>query len=141
MLNKNLVNGMSFDCNENVKNCETCIKGKMTRLPFPECSGLRTNDLLEIVHSDVCGPMKEETIAGSRYFITFVDDFSKYCYIYFMKNKSEALEKFKEFKKEVENVTNKKIKSLQTDNGKEYVNENFDTYLKKEGIRRRITAP
>ena len=83
--------------------------GKMTKTSF---SGTmeRANDLLEIIHTDVCGPMSVEARSGYRYFLTFTDDLSRNGYIYLMKHKSERFEKFKEFQSEVENHHNKKIK-------------------------------
>ena len=83
----------------------------MTKTPF---SGTmeRATDLLEIIHTDVCGPMNVEARGGYRYFLTFTDDLSRYGYIHLMKHKSETFEKFKEFQSEVENHRNKKIKFL-----------------------------
>ena len=72
----------------------------------------RANDLLEIIHTDLCGLMSVEACGGYRYFLTFTDDLSRYGYIYLMKHKSETFEKFKEFQSEVENHRNKKIKFL-----------------------------
>ena len=91
---------------ESFGTCERCLMGKMTKTPF---SGTmeRTTDLLEIIHTDVCGPMCVEARGGYRYFLTFTDDLSRYGYIYLMKHKSETFEKFKEFKSEVENHRNK----------------------------------
>ena len=78
--------------------CEPCLMGKMTKTPF---SGTieRTSDLLEIIHTDVCGPMSVDARGGYRYFLTFTDDLSRYAYIYLMKHKSETFEKFKELQK------------------------------------------
>ena len=75
--------------------------GKMTKTPF---SGTmeRASDLLEIIHTDVCGPMSVDARGEYRYFLTFTDDLSRYGYIYLMKHKSEIVEKFKEFQSEVE---------------------------------------
>ena len=83
--------------------------GKMTKTPF---SGTmeRATDLLEIIHTDVCGPMSVEARCGHCYFLTFTDDSSRYGYIYLMKHKSETFEKFKEFQSKVENHRNKKIR-------------------------------
>ena len=81
----------------------------------------RANDLLEIIHTDVCGPMSVEARGGYRYFLTFTDDLSGYGYIYLMKHKSETFEKFKEFQSEVENHRNKKIKFLRSDRRGEYI--------------------
>ncbi|KAK9006918.1 hypothetical protein V6N11_019248 [Hibiscus sabdariffa] len=72
----------------------------MTKEPFSG-KGERASDLLGLIHSDVCGPMNTHARGGFQYFITFTDDFSRYGYIYLMRHKSEALEKFKEFKNEL----------------------------------------
>ena len=72
----------------------------------------RATDLLEIIHTAVCGPMNVEARGGYRCFLTFTDDLSRYGYIYLMKHKSETFEKFKEFQSELENHRNKKIKFL-----------------------------
>ena len=79
------------------------------------------NDLLEIIHTDVCGPMSVEARGGYHYFPTFTNDLSGYGYIYLMKHKSETFEKFKEFQSEVEYHCNKKIKFLRSDRGDEYL--------------------
>ncbi|KAK8975285.1 hypothetical protein V6N11_046782 [Hibiscus sabdariffa] len=78
---------------------------------------------------------------GYQYFITFTDDFSRYGYIYLMRHKSEALEKFKEFKNEVHNQHGKSIKALQSDRGGEYLSQDFDELLKECGIVSQLTPP
>ena len=83
----------------------------MTKTPFSKTME-GANDLLEIRHTDVCGPMSIEARGGYRYFLIFIDDLSRYGYIYLMKHKYETFEKFKEFQSEVENHRNKKIKFL-----------------------------
>ena len=81
---------------ESFDTCEPCLMGKMTKTPF---SGImeRATDLLEIIHTDVCGPMNVEARGGYRYVLTLTDDLSRYGYIYLMKQISETFEKFKEF--------------------------------------------
>ena len=81
---------------ESVDACEPCLMGKMNKTPF---SGTmeRATDLLEIIHTDVCGPMNIEARGRYHYFLIFTDDLSRYEYIYLMKHKSETFEKFKEF--------------------------------------------
>ena len=78
---------------ESLDACEPCLMGKMTKTPF---SGTmeRATDLLEIIHTDVCGPMSVDACGGYRYFLTFTYDLSRYEYIYLMKHKSETFEKF-----------------------------------------------
>ena len=74
---------------ESLDACEPCLMGKMTKTPF---SGTmeRAADLLEIIHTDVCGPISVEARGGYRYFLTFIVDLSRYRYIYLMKHKSES---------------------------------------------------
>jgi hypothetical protein len=72
----------------------------MTKTPFAK-SCERASNLLELIHIDVCGPMSIKTRGGYEYFITFIDGLSRYGYVYLMKHKSEAFEKFKEFQNEV----------------------------------------
>ena len=81
--------------------------GRMTKTPF---SGTmeRATDLLEIVHTNVYGPMSVEARGGYHYFLTFIDDLRRYGYIHLMKHKSETFEKFREFQSEVETIVTRK---------------------------------
>lgn len=101
-------------------NCESCLSGKLTKKPF-EGTNERAKELLELIHSDVCGPFSHEARGGYRYFVTFTDDFSRYGYVYLMRHKSETFDKFKEFQNEVQNQLNKKIKLLRSDRGGGYL--------------------
>jgi len=83
--------------------------------------------------------MRVKSHGSSRYFVTFIDDKTRWCEIYFLKQKSEVIEKFKEYMQLVENQTGRKIKTLRTDNGKEYVNNEFSTFLKEKGIKHELT--
>jgi hypothetical protein len=120
--------------------CESCLLGKMTKAPFAR-SCERATDLLELVHSDVCGPMSATARGGYEYFVTFTDDFSRYGYVYLMKHKSETFEKFKEFQSEVQNQLGKKIKLLRSDRGGEYLSQEFDSHLRDCGIVPQLTPP
>ncbi|KAJ9544308.1 hypothetical protein OSB04_024015 [Centaurea solstitialis] len=121
-------------------NCESCLSGKMTKHPFNK-DNERANDLLEIIHTDVCGPFSHEARGGYRYFITFTDDFSRYGYVYLIRHKSEAFEKFKEFQSEVQNQLDRKIKFLRSDRGREYLSLEFDSHLRECGIVSQLTPP
>ena len=105
----------------------------MTKTPF---SGTmeQASGLLEIIHTDVCGPMSVDARGRYRYFLSFTDDLSRYEYIYLMKHKSETFEKFKEFQSEVENHRNKKIKFLRSDRGGDYLSYEFGLHIKQCGI-------
>jgi hypothetical protein len=129
----------SFDF-ESYETCEACLLGKMTKAPFTHLPK-RALDLLEHIHTDVCGPMSTTARKGFQYFITFTDDFSRYGYVYLMKHKSESLKKFKEFQNEVENQRGKKIKALRYDRGGQYLSHEFSNHLKSCGIVLQLTLP
>ncbi|CAL8089815.1 unnamed protein product [Prunus armeniaca] len=120
--------------------CESCLQGKMSNLPF---SGKRERftELLELIHTDVCGSLSTTSRGGFSYFIMFIDDYSRLGYVYLIQYKSEAFEKFKQFKKEVEKKTGKSIKILRLDRGGEYLSTEFLEYLKKHGILSQWTPP
>lgn len=140
-MKQGLVEGMYYSDTfvTSKSNCQVCCEGKQSRLPFS--TGTRATEMLQIVHSDICGPMECKSIGGARYFLLFVDDFSRMTFIYFLKAKSETLSYFKEFKSMVENYQNTKIKILRTDNGCEYCSNAFQGFLKCEGIIHQKTNP
>jgi hypothetical protein len=96
---------------ENFNICESCIKGKMTNKSFSK--HWKSSELLEVIHSDICGHLRTKTHKGMKYFITFTDDYSRYGHIYLIKHKSKATEKFKEYKLEVEKQLGRSIKKLE----------------------------
>ena len=129
----------SFDF-ESYELCESYLLGKMTKTPFTSQSE-RVNELLGLIHSDVCGPFNITARGGYQYFITFIDDFSRYGYVYLMKHKSKSFEKFKEFKNEVQNQLGKGIKILRSDRGGEYLSQEFRDHLVQCGIISQLTPP
>ena len=88
----------------------------MTKSLFTH-KGKKANDLLRLIHTDVCRPFSTSARGGYLYFITFYDDFSRYGFVYLMRHKSEFFEKFKEFKSDVQNQLGKNIKELRSDRG------------------------
>ena len=100
----------------------------MTRRPFT-AKGYEAKEQLELVHSDLCGPMTIRARGGFEYFITLIDDYSRYGCIYLMHRKSEAVEKFKEYRVEKEKRLNKCLKTLRSDRGGEYLLGEFRDYL------------
>lgn len=114
--------------------------GKQPRTAIPKKSTWRAKEVLKLVHSDICGPINPTTSAGKRYILTFIDDFSRKAWVYFLKEKSEAFDHFKLFKKKVEIETGKHIKGLRTDRGGEYISHEFSDYCKDQGIRRQLTT-
>ncbi|KAE9160380.1 hypothetical protein PF004_g31205 [Phytophthora fragariae] len=123
--------------------CAGCCMGKMREDNFsrnPEKT-VKSAGVLDLIHSDVMGPMQTKTPGGCTYAVTFIDDFSPHVTVYFMKKKAEVLEKFKKFKADMENATGRKIKRLRSDNGGEYTGRLFKEYLSKQGIRHEKTVP
>ncbi|CAL9014755.1 unnamed protein product [Prunus brigantina] len=119
--------------------CAGCQYGKAHQLPY-EGSKFKAKEPLELIHSDVFGPVKQPSISGMRYMVTFIDDFSRYVWVFFMKEKSDTFSKFKEFKEIVEGEMGKKIICLRTDNGGEYTSNEFCQYLRESRIRHQFTC-
>ena len=105
----------------------------MAKLPFVG-HGERATELFILVHTDVCGSFDVQTRNSYTYFITFINDLSWYGYVYLMKYKSEAFEKFNEFSYEVKNQTEKLVEVLRSDRGGEYLSQKFLRYLKNNSI-------
>ncbi|GJY70425.1 retrovirus-related pol polyprotein from transposon TNT 1-94 [Tanacetum coccineum] len=118
--------------------CETCVEAKLTRTSFKSVK--RTTEPLDMIHTDICDLKSLPTKGGNKYFITFIDDCTKYCYVYLLKSKDEAIDKFVLYKTEVENQLGKKIKVVRSDRGGEYVAP-FAELCAKHGIRHEFTAP
>lgn len=119
--------------------CEKCIQGKMSRRSFPNQAS-KVNSVLDVVVSDVCGPLQTTSIHGYRYFITFIDVFSNYTVVKFLKEKSEAPSKIFEFIEQMKVIFGRKPKIFRSDRGLEYTNQTVQRYLAKEGIHFQTTV-
>jgi Integrase core domain len=97
--------------------CEVCTLGKQHRLPFPKGRSWRAKQPLQLVHTDICGPLVPVSHGGNKYLIIFIDDYSRKTWVYFLKEKSAAFVVFKNFKNLVENESGYKIKTLRSDKG------------------------
>ncbi|MCO5593236.1 hypothetical protein L7F22_047243 [Adiantum nelumboides] len=134
-----MVKGMTLSLS-NIDLCEACIFGKMTRTKFPR-SRTKTSKVLELVHSDVFGPLPVPSLTGHKYVVLFLDDYSKYAIIYFMKHKSEVFQHFKHYHTFVEWHTAHRLQTLRSDNGGEYVSHEFRDYCLDLGIVRQFSVP
>ena len=105
--------------------CVGFLVGKHPEKKYDVGKAHRASSVLDLIHSDVVGPIPTNSINGCSYFLIFIDDFSRYYWIYFMKQKSEFFETFKVFKAMVENSFNKNIKSIIHDKGGEYIKGYF----------------
>ncbi|KAK2580008.1 hypothetical protein KPH14_010773 [Odynerus spinipes] len=140
MSSRNLADNIKIiDCNT-IETCEVCLKGKMSRLPFPKRSDNRRRNILDLIHTDLCGPMQTMTPGKKRYFLTLIDDYSRYTHIYFLNSKSEVTDKIVEFIELMKTKFNRKPKCFRSDRGKEYINDRLIGVLKTEGIEMQHTA-
>jgi hypothetical protein len=120
--------------------CQACVQAKQPRKPH-KAADERCTTLLELIHSDICKMNGVLTKGGKRYFMTLIDDATKYCYVFLLKTKDEALECFKTYKAEVENQLEKKIKRVRSDRGREYFFNEFDLFGVENGIIHEQTPP
>jgi hypothetical protein len=117
-----------------------CALGKNIKKPFPS-SNNRSKEILDLIHADICGLMPVKSLGGSSYYVIFIDGYSIKTWLYLLKTKDEVFNKFQEFKAEIENLMNKKIKTLRTDNGGEYTSKEFVAFYKSTEIRRELIVP
>ena len=117
--------------------CKGCAQGKNTNNPFPN-NNSKEKGVLDIVHSNVCRPMPPNYLSGYVYYGLFIDDYSRNTWIYFLKMKDEVFEKFKSL---VENIFERKIKILRSDNGGEFTSIEFKDFCKEARIKRDLTTP
>jgi hypothetical protein len=119
--------------------CKYCLYGKQQRVSFKVASHT-SKGVPDYVHSDVWGPMAVPSNGGAHYFVSFIDDFSRKVWVYFMKHKSEVFTIFKQWEAQVENQTGRRVKYLRSDNGLEYKDTAFLEFCKTEGITRHFTV-
>jgi hypothetical protein len=117
-----------------------CAQGKNINNPFPK-SDSKTEGILELIHSDVCGPIPSTSLSGYVYYVSFIDDYSRKNWVYFLKSKDEVFGKFKEFKALIENLSKRKFKILRLDNGGEYTSKEFVIFCRDAEIKRELTTP
>jgi transposase InsO family protein len=117
-----------------------CVQSKQPRKPHKAVEA-RNLAPLELVHSDLCEMNGNLTKGDKRYFMTFIDDYTRFCYVYLLKTKDEALNYFKAYKAKVENQLERKIKQLRSDRGGEYFSSEFSEFCMEHGIIHERTPP
>lgn len=119
--------------------CDACQKAKSHRHPFDN-EKTTAEHPLDLIHSDVAGPLPE-SLGGARYFVTFIDDHTRMFFIDFLKTKDEVFSAFKKFKARVELSVARRIKILRSDNGGEYISDEFKAFLAEHGIQSQFSTP
>lgn len=140
MFKSHMVTGVPTKLNVDKNFCETCVVAKQARNPF-DGTRTRAKRPLELIHSDVCGPSENQGHDGSRYFVTFIDDWSHMVVAYVIKRKSEVFDCFKQYKAMVEaHHSNFKVSRLRCDNGGEYSSNEFKKYCREQGVSLEYTT-
>ena len=138
-----VMRALGFTPPDGIKICPDCSAGKMTRT-FPKFSTTKTTAPLQLIHSDVCGPISVPGLGGEKYFLTIVDDFTRWCSIVALKAKSGTTEAIIDFITNAEThfaSANHKVGALRSDNGTEYCNNQLKAYLRAKGISHQLTVP
>jgi hypothetical protein len=140
LCNQQMVTGLPLvSCRDGV--CVGCVLDKHHRDSFEKRASWHASGPLQLVHSDLCGPLYSPCFSGCKYFLTFIDGFSRRTWVYFIKLKSEVFNKFLTCKALVEKQYGHQIQRLRKNNGGEYVNNNFTIYCTTHGIQMKHTVP
>jgi hypothetical protein len=134
------VTGMPIFSVEHNSVCKGCSLGKNIKKPYP-LSNIKSNGILDLIHSDLCGPMSAPSMNVCIYYIIFIYDCSRKTWIYFLKTKDESFSRFQDFKNLVENQTGRHIRVFRTDNGKEFDSFKYDELCRASGIKRELIVP
>lgn len=114
--------------------CQACLVAKQIRQLFPATANVRAEEPLELLHIDLCGSITPTTMAGNRYFALIVDDFSRWMWVFMIKTKDQALDVFTKFKLLAENTAGRRIKTLRSDHGGEFLLGKFAQLCEQAGI-------
>lgn len=121
--------------------CGDCAKGKSHVLPFPKTSASRSECVLDLLHMDLMGPMEVNSVGGSRYVLVVVDDCTRFCWVQFLKSKSDCFLVFKRLLQELETQKERKLKVIRSDCGGEFLSREFSSFLEDRGIRHELSIP
>ena len=120
--------------------CRACVEGKMHDIKHPSKTIISSNRILELLHVDLFGPTSHESIGAKKHCLVIVDDYSRYCWVFFLKLKSETQQTFIDFATEKQHQHNVPILAIRSDNGSEFKNYTLNDWLSEEGIRHQYSA-
>jgi len=134
------INVVKWDAPYKKKKCEICLRAKQVRTPFGKARTRATRSL-ELIHTDVCGPIDPCTWDKKNYILTFLDDFTHFAVIYLLEKKYEVTEKVKQFINMAEAKWQQQVSKLRSDNGREYLSKEQTEWCKDKGIILDYTTP
>ena len=121
--------------------CGPCQKGKQTRSTHKRVDEILTSKPLELLHMDLMGPMRTESLGGKKYILVMVDDYSRYAWVAFLRDKSEAFINFKDIGLKIQNEKGYPIERIRSDRGREFDNSDFLEFCHSLGIKHEFSAP
>ncbi|KAI3494513.1 hypothetical protein L1887_40762 [Cichorium endivia] len=137
----NLVRGMPALKFDNDSLCSACEHGKQTKQRHPTVINPKITEPLSLLYVDLCGPSVVESIEKKKYILVIVDDYSRFTWVLFLRNKSDAAEEIINFIRKMELMLNKKVRTVHSDNGSEFKNQTLDGFLKTRGTSHNFSAP
>ncbi|CAI7755429.1 unnamed protein product [Closterium sp. NIES-54] len=142
LMKKDMAPGVKVnDAEETHTKCDSCVEGKVTKAPHLRHGPKEPYGAMEVVAADVCGPMRVTSRHDSRYFVTFTDIGTRLTWVTELTDNTQVFPSFVDWLAEAEQQSSKQLKVLRTDNGGEFINKEFNDYLKAKGIRRQRTIP
>lgn len=120
--------------------CDACEFGEHTQSTY-KAIGLLSYEPFILMHYDVWGPCLVTAVSGAKWFVTFIDCFTRMTWIYMMKHKNEVIKCFQDLHKMVNTQFNAKVRILRFDNGTEYGKSEFESYLSEQGMLHQTTCP
>src|ERR1700677_1402278 len=142
MVTNKMVDGLKIDANSDSSfQCQACVAAKISRTPFPKYGATRAIDVGDITHSDLWGPTRIESIGRNLYYVAFIDDYSRYITIKFLKSKSDAAQKVKDYTEWIKTQSGRTIKAFRFDGGGEFMSKSLKGWLDGLGIERQASAP
>ena len=144
LVKDDMVSGLNYKksfSKDEIGFCEPCAEGKQQHTKFPRDESNRAENKLDLVHTDVCGKMDEPSLSKKEYFVSFIDDKTRFAWTYPIRKKSDTFETFLRWKAKAERSSERKLKTLRSDNGGEYISNEFEEYLEQEGIHHQNTIP
>jgi hypothetical protein len=133
--------GVKVDKDIPLQRCEACIMAKHPHQSFPPSENPRAASMLDLIHSDICGPFPVRTPHGKLYFIIFLDDYSHLINVQLLASKDQALEAWTIIRNLWENHAGRRVKIFRSDNGGEYISAAFTKALQDAGVERQLASP
>ncbi|KAJ9552977.1 hypothetical protein OSB04_017022 [Centaurea solstitialis] len=140
LVSKNLVKGLPETRLSKDTLCPACEQGKMTRSSYPPRMDTNSKSPLDIIHMDLCGPTRTESLARKKYMLVLVDEFSSFTWLEFLRTKSDAANRIIAFIKRIQVLLGRRVKKLRSDNGTEFCNAKLQSFLEDVGISHNFSA-